>query len=135
MTKKITPAPPSSTSSLEEKAAYLSQVMHDSLAQIESRPSPPEEPTPLETLGTTAFRNVEPGNTSTPPLFCVTPGVSAQIGLTQVSELLRSAELNADEICPRLEGFERDLMMGLVHAVGLSRAVVDALLDGVPIPA
>ncbi len=31
MTKKITPDPPSSTSSLEEKAAYLSQVMHCSM--------------------------------------------------------------------------------------------------------
>ncbi|SEI19527.1 hypothetical protein [Pseudomonas asplenii] len=33
MTKKITPDPPSSTSSLEEKAAYLSQVMHCSMGR------------------------------------------------------------------------------------------------------
>ncbi|WP_397458683.1 DUF3077 domain-containing protein [Pseudomonas asplenii] len=135
MIKKITPVTkPCSTSTLEEKAAYLSQVMHDSLAQIEARPSSPKEPSLLETLGTTAFSNVESGNTAKPSLFSVNPGVSAQVALTQVSELLRCAELHADEICPRLEGFERDLMMGLIHSVGLSRAVVDALLEGAPPP-
>ncbi|WP_397458676.1 hypothetical protein AB3464_00525 [Pseudomonas asplenii] len=130
MVKKITPdPPPCSTSSLEEKAAYLRQAIHDSLAQIESQPVSPQEPSLLETLGTTGTRNVESGDATTPPLLSVNPGVSAQLALTQVSELLRCAELHADEICPRLEGFERDLMMGLIHSVGLSRAVVDALLE------
>ncbi|QXI31221.1 DUF6124 family protein [Pseudomonas vanderleydeniana] len=130
MIKKTTPTP-CSTSSLEEKAAYLRKVMHDSLAQIKSTSPCAQTPALLETLGSTSFRSVEAAPSMT-PLFCVQPGVSAQAALTQVSEMLRCAELNADEICPRLQGFERELMMGLIHSVGLSRAVVDALLDGAP---
>ncbi|NWD06390.1 DUF6124 family protein [Pseudomonas gingeri] len=135
MVKKITPdPPPCSTSSVAEKAAYLSKVMHDSLAQVQSKPPHNAEPVLLETLSTTAFRTVESEASSAPPLFSVQPGITAKVALTQVSELLRSAELNADEICPRLEAFERDLLMGLIHSVTLSRTVVDALLDGPGVP-
>ncbi|BBP76388.1 hypothetical protein PHLH7_24920 [Pseudomonas sp. Ost2] len=130
MVKKITPdPPPSSTPALVEQATYLNRVMHDSLLQIESD-HPQNPPIHLETLATTAFRTVESDTSSVPPLFSIQPGVTAKVALTRVSELLKSAELNADEICPRLSGFERDLLMGMIHSVALSRTVVDALLDG-----
>ncbi|UUQ64395.1 hypothetical protein NLK61_24785 [Pseudomonas fuscovaginae UPB0736] len=136
MVKKITPDPPPCyTSSLADKAAYLSRVMHESLAQIESRPPESQEPALLDTLCTTAFKTVESSPSSEPALFCVQPGISAQVALTQVSEMLRSAELNADEVCPRLEGFERNLLMGLSRSITLSRTVVEALLEGTSAPA
>jgi len=131
MVKKITPGPlPYRASSSEEKADYLRKVMHDSLAQIESDPPPQPSPTPLDTLSHTAFRTVGADQPSADSLFSVQAGVTAQVALTQVSQLLKSAELNADELCPRLDGFERDLLLGLIHSNTLSRTVVDALLDG-----
>jgi len=136
MAKKITPdPPPCSTSSLEEKAAYLSKVMHESLAQIQSAPPDSQRPILLNTLTTTAFKTVESTTSSVPSLFSVQPGITAQVALTQVLELLRYAELNADEICPRLEGFERDLLLGVIHSVTLSRTVVEALLEQASSPA
>ncbi|KPA97784.1 MULTISPECIES: DUF6124 family protein [Pseudomonas] len=136
MVKKITPdPPPCSTSSPEEKAAYLRKIMQESLAQIKSAPPCTQEPIPLDALATTAFKAVEAGTATSPPLFSVQPGVTAQDALTQVSELLRTAELSADEICPRLDGFERDLLMGMARSIRLSRAVVEALLDGHSVPA
>ncbi|QXI26405.1 hypothetical protein [Pseudomonas vanderleydeniana] len=130
MAKKITPDPPPCiTSSLAEKAAYLRKVMHESLAQIQSAPSDSQEPILLDMLTTTAFKTVEPDTSFAPSLFSVQPGITAKVALNQVSELLRYAELNADEICPRLEGFERDLLMGMIHSVALSRTVVEALLE------
>lgn len=135
MVKKITPdPPPCRASSYEEKADYLRKVMYDSLAQIESDPPPQPLPTPLETLSPTAFRTVVANQPSAESLFSVQAGVTAQIALAQVSQLLKSAELNADEICPRLDGFERDLLLGLIHSISLSRTVVDALLDGATVP-
>ncbi|WP_397458384.1 hypothetical protein AB3464_27275 [Pseudomonas asplenii] len=132
MVKKITPdPPPCSTSSLEEKAAYLSKVMHESLAQIQSAPPDSQRPILLNTLTTTAFKTVEPNTSSAPSLFSVQPGITAQVALTQVSELLRCAELHADEVCPRVDGFERDLVLGMIHSVALSRTVVEALLEQV----
>ncbi|SDT17356.1 hypothetical protein SAMN05216598_4267 [Pseudomonas asplenii] len=131
MIKKITPdPPPSRVSSPQEKADYRRKVMHDSLAQIGSHPPPQPSPTPLDTLSHTAFRTVGADQPSVDSLFAVQAGVTAQVALNQVSQLLKSAELNADELCPRLDGFERDLLLGLIHSITLSRTVVDALLDG-----
>ncbi|MGY2172197.1 DUF6124 family protein [Pseudomonas gingeri] len=131
MVKKITPdPPPCSTSNVAEKATCPSRVTRDSRGQIPSKPPHDQTPILLETLPATAFKAVESNTSSAPALFSVQPGITARVALTQVSQLLKSAELNADEICPRLSGFERDLLMGLIHCVTLSRTVVDALLDG-----
>ncbi|NWB28435.1 DUF6124 family protein [Pseudomonas gingeri] len=135
MVKKITPdPPPSDTASVEERATYLSKLMHEALTLIDSKPPSNFLSKLLYALSFAAVKPVEPDNSSAPPLFSVQPGVNAKAALTQVSQLLKSAELNADEICPRLEGFERDLLMGLIHSVTLSRTVVDALLDGTATP-
>ncbi|WP_273822860.1 DUF6124 family protein [Pseudomonas asplenii] len=131
MVKKITPdPPPCRASSPTEKADYLRKVMHAFLAQIKSDPPPQPSAIPLDTLATTAFRTVGSNQSSAASLFCVQGGVTAQVALAQVSQLLKSAELNADELCPRLDGFERDLLLGVVHSIILSRTVVDALLEG-----
>ncbi|MGY2224700.1 DUF6124 family protein [Pseudomonas gingeri] len=133
MVKKITPdPPPCSTSCVAEKATCPSRVTRDSQDQPQSEPTQNSPPTLIETLPGTAFKAVESNTSSAPALFSVQPGITARVALTQVSQLLKSAELNADEICPRLSGFERDLLMGLIHSVVLSRTVVDALLEGHP---
>jgi len=130
MTKKITPdPPPCRASSLDEKCAYVRNVIHGALDQIASEAPP--LPKLLDTLVTTAFK---PGSTDSghkSSLFAVQPGVSAKLALSHVSDLLKYAELNADEICPRLCGVERDLFMGLIHSLEMSRAVVESLLEGI----
>ncbi|MGY2197493.1 DUF6124 family protein [Pseudomonas gingeri] len=131
MVKKTTPdPPPCSTANVAEKATCPSRVTRDSQGQISSKPPHDQTSILLETLPATVFKAVESNTSSASALFSVQPGITARVALTQVSQLLKSAELNADEICPRLSGFERDLLMGLIHSVVLSRTVVDALLDG-----
>ncbi|MGY2224954.1 DUF6124 family protein [Pseudomonas gingeri] len=131
MVKKITPdpPPPCRTSSAEKKAVYLSKTLHASLVQIISPPPQQNVARHLQTLAATAFRVVDTDTSNS--LFSVQPGVNAQVALTQLSQLLKSVELNADEIYPRLDGFERDLLM---HSVALSRTVVDALLHAANAP-
>ncbi|MGY2287158.1 DUF6124 family protein [Pseudomonas gingeri] len=121
MTKKITPdPPPCRTSSLSAKSSFL----HSASDQINSGPPPLS----LDTLETTAFKPAASDSAHKTPLFAVQPGITARVALTHVSDLLRIAELNADEIGPRLGSVERDLFIGVMHSLELSRAVVDSLL-------
>ncbi|WP_054057156.1 hypothetical protein [Pseudomonas asplenii] len=125
MTKKITPdPPPCRTSSLSEKGDYLRSVMREALDQINSEPAPPLL---LDTLVTTAS-NPAATESARAPLFVVQPGITAKVALAHVSDLLKIAELNGNEIGPQLDGIERDLFVGLMHSLELSRAVVDSLL-------
>ena len=55
----------------------------------------------------------------------------AQEALQQVSLLLKGAELNADDICSRLNRFEAERLWSVIHNVEMARAVIDALLAGV----
>ncbi|WP_017905327.1 hypothetical protein, partial [Pseudomonas asplenii] len=87
------------------------------------------DPLLLDTLITTAFDPAATDSTQA-PLFVVQPGITAPVALAHVSDLLKIAELNGDEIGPRLGGVERDLFIGLMHSLELSRAVVDSLLAG-----
>ncbi|MGY2225741.1 DUF6124 family protein [Pseudomonas gingeri] len=123
--KKITPdPPPCRTSSFSEKSAFLRGILHSALDQINSDPPPLS----LDTLETTAFKPAASDSAHKTPLFAVQPGITARVALTHVSDLLRVAELNADEIGPRLGSVERDLFIGVMHSLELSRAVVDSLL-------
>ncbi len=125
MTKKITPdPPPCRTSSPTEKSDFLRRIMYSALDQINSDP-----PEPLDVLATSAF-NITSDSVSKPALFAIQPGVTAKVALAHVSELLRTAELNADEIGPHLDGVDRDLFRGILQSLELSRAIVDSLLAG-----
>ncbi len=127
MTKKITPdPPPCRTSSPTEKSDFLRSIMYSALDQINSDPPPRE---PLDALATTVF-NITSDSTSKPALFAIQPGVTAKVALAHVSDLLRTAELNADEISPHLEDVDRDLFRGVLQSLELSRAIVDSLLAG-----
>ncbi|WP_397459688.1 hypothetical protein AB3464_13685 [Pseudomonas asplenii] len=132
MTKKITPdPPPCRTSSLSEKGDYLRSVMRNALDQINSDPPPPLL---LDSLVSTAFDPAATGSAQQ-PLFVVQSGITARVALNHVSALLKIAELNGDEIGPRLDGIDRDLFIGVMHSLELSRAVVDSLLaSGEPQP-
>ncbi|MGY2286718.1 hypothetical protein HX857_28695 [Pseudomonas gingeri] len=124
MAKKITPdPPPCRTSSLSEKSDCLCGV----LEQINADPPPCLL---LDTL-TTAFNTAPPDCAHRSALFSVQPGITATVALAHVSDLLKVAELNADEIGPHLHGVDRDLFRGVMHALELSRTVVDSLLAGV----
>ncbi|WP_397458451.1 hypothetical protein AB3464_27985 [Pseudomonas asplenii] len=89
-------------------------------------PDPPPRD-PLDALATTAF-NLTSASASKPALFAIQPGVTAKVALAHVSDLLRTAELNADEISPHLEDVDRDLFRGVLQSLELSRAIVDSLL-------
>lgn len=132
MTKKITPdPPPCRTSSPNEKGEFLRNAVYSALDQIHSDPPPPQ---PLEALATTAF-NITRDNAEKPALFAVQPGICATVALAHVADLLKTAELNADEIGPHLDGIDRDLFRGVLQSVELSRAIVDSLLAATTVPA
>ncbi|MDU7556844.1 MULTISPECIES: hypothetical protein [unclassified Pseudomonas] len=65
-------------------------------------------------------------------LFGINSGIGARDALTQVSLLLKGAELNADDIGSRLSGFEAEQLWRITHGVELARGVVDALLADQP---
>ncbi|MGY2200939.1 DUF6124 family protein [Pseudomonas gingeri] len=128
MAKKITPdPPPCRTSSLSEKSDFLCGAVYGALEQINADPPPSLL---LDTLTTTAFNTAPPDCAHRSPLFSVQPGITATVALAHVSDLLKVAELNADEIGPHLHGVDRDLFRGVMHALELSRTVVDSLLAG-----
>ncbi|QXI25998.1 DUF6124 family protein [Pseudomonas vanderleydeniana] len=132
MTKKITPdPPPCRTSSPTEKSDFLRNAMYSALDQINSEPPPPE---PLDAFATTAF-NITSDSAGKPALFAIQPGVTAKVALARVSDLLKSAELNADEIGPHLDGIDRELFRGMLQSLELSRAIVDSLLAATALPA
>ena len=61
-------------------------------------------------------------------LFTINPSIPARDALMQVSLLLKSAELNADEISAHLSGLEAEQLWSVIHGMEMARGLVDSLL-------
>lgn len=127
--KKIVPGPPFPQPSRELISAL--EVPNKTLLQaLQSSDATPSLHHTLNVTGATTF-GCRDGEGR--PLFAVRPGVNAEEALLHVSLLLKCAEETADEITSA-SGIERGLIWSMIHSVEMARAMVDALLDGVPRP-
>ena len=114
MTKKIVPDPPPTNRAFDtDNRASTTRL--------------------LDSLTFTRFRPVAPESRDKPSLFAIQQGVSAYDALAHVSRLLETAELNGDELSLHTDPFERALFWSMLHSVEMARAVVEALLDVVPV--
>lgn len=75
---------------------------------------------PLDAFHTSAHRGTL--------LFTTHPGMPARDALEQVSLLLKSAELNADDISAHLSGLESEQLWHVIHNMEMARSLVDSLL-------
>ena len=61
-------------------------------------------------------------------LYNINPGIPARDALMQVSLLLKSAELSADDISAHLSGLEAEQLWRVIHSMEMARGLVDSLL-------
>lgn len=67
---------------------------------------------------------------SHPPLFSVCAGVELEDALVHLSTLLKGACASNLKALPLADGTCHDLLLGNDHALEASKALVEALLDG-----
>ena len=79
------------------------------------------------TTASTAFGNCDAGH---PPLFCVSPGITAQDALVHTSLYLRCAYDTGIKGLDGIDPSSQGLLWSTLHSVELAKGLVDALLDG-----
>ncbi|WP_230392678.1 DUF3077 domain-containing protein [Pseudomonas guariconensis] len=86
-------------------------------------PDPPHR----STTSPAAFGSCEHSH---PPLFSVCAGVELEDALVHLSTLLKGACASNLKALPLADGTCHDLLLGNDHALEASKALVEALLDG-----